>query len=185
MLTKLFKGIDTLLKDNKITQETIDAYIKHNATFDDLSDKDEDFEKLKDVNIVEAYNHVIKQEWFKKWAVDNKVEDGNEWLKDALSIMMAELQVETIPELQEVTGQIDAQIAALAKEGGDDANEAIKAMEDQKKGFEAIIKAAGIIPQLSDTEVKLIEKNAEAIEEAGDNGDNDPVEEGEDEDDMD
>lgn len=165
-LTTLFSGVDELLKDNKVTQVTIDAFIKHAASMKKASDGDKTFKELKNESTLKAYNHVIKQDWFKKWGTDNSIESPNQWLKDFLTLKFSELQMKNVPELKKEMAMKTKKLAAL-KEAADEKNvEIIKNLEAEVSGYEDIIKACELVPQLSDAEVKLIEKNAKAIKEA-------------------
>jgi hypothetical protein len=169
MVESMFKGLDKLLEGVKITQDSIDGFLKHNSSFDEIADKDEEFDKAKKGNLVEAYNHVIKQEWFKKWGADNKVEDPEQWLKNALRIFTANIVGDSVPDLKESLESLTEgyeQIEEIKDVDPKGYAEAKKQLDDAKELVENMIEAFEIVPELSDEETKLLEKNAEAIADA-------------------
>lgn len=96
-LQAYFKGIDDLLADTKVTQSMINSFFAHNASFKKTSEKDATFIRFTKIGLVDAFNHAVAQEWFKTWAADNKIEDGDQWLRNFLRLKTAHNQVVTVP----------------------------------------------------------------------------------------
>ncbi|MCF6228694.1 MAG: hypothetical protein L3J82_08570 [Planctomycetes bacterium] len=178
-LEAMFKGIDKLLDGTKVTQEGIDSFIKHNESFDKASDSDKMFEDQKDVNLVDAYNHAVKQDWFKKWATDNKVEAPEQWLKITLRVMTASFLVNTVPQLEgslkELADQVEI-LEGIKETAPEEYKDAMKTVTEAQEGIEAMVKSFDVIPEIDDAETKLVEKNAEAIGKAMDNDSGDEEE---------
>ncbi|MCB9894110.1 MAG: hypothetical protein H6839_06670 [Planctomycetes bacterium] len=184
-LKAVFKDVDTVIKDVKLTQEDIDSYLKHNDSFDKAMKEDEKFEELKDKSVKEAFDHAIKSDKFKAWAEKEGVK-GEDWLRKAVRIMVLNFKLSVGPGIDEQIKSIEDQKAMVEsmKEmlSEEEYKEAMDAIEEGVKTLKAMKEIAEGLPTPSEEEKKLIEANREKIDAAGGSDDEDG-EDGEEEDD--
>ncbi|MCF6228693.1 MAG: hypothetical protein L3J82_08565 [Planctomycetes bacterium] len=158
----VFKGLKGFLKDCKITQESIDSYLKHFKSFDKITEADEKFEELADENIVKALEHAFEQDWFKKWGKDNEL-DAKAWSKASILIMVCSIRSQFEKGLEESKAEL--------KRVEDD-----KDMSEEEKAEAKAAAEFGIgiytgmlesfskdVPEVSKEETKLLTDNADAI----------------------
>ncbi|MDC1141698.1 hypothetical protein OAU50_01280 [Planctomycetota bacterium] len=187
-IKKMFKGLDVLHKDTKVTQESIDAFLKHNASFDKASDADEKFEDMKDLGLVEAHDYVLKQEWFKTWATENEVAEPEAWLKNTLRILSGNIATMLTGMLEQQGKMIEmgkAQLEQIKEAQPEQYKKGMAEIEAGEKILAGMAEGLKQVPEFSDAEKKLLEDNAEAITKAMDDEDGeeeDGADEGDDED---
>ena len=186
-LKAVFKGVDEVIKDVKLTQEDIDSYVKHNESFDKAMAEDEKFEELKDKSIKEAFDYAIKSDKYKAWAEKEGVK-AEDWLRKAVRVMVLNFKLsvgadidEQIEGLAEQRKMVESMKEMLSKEEYD---EAMKALDDGAKTLKGMKEIAEGLPAPSEEEKKLIEANREKIDGADEgSGDEDDGEEDDDDED--
>lgn len=182
----VFKGLKDFLKDCKVTQESIDSYLKYFKSFDKITEADEKFEELADENIVKALEHAFEQDWFKKWGKDNEL-DAKAWSKASILIMVCSIRSQFEKGLEESKAELK-RVEADKDMSEEEKAEAKAAAEFGIGIYTGMLESMSKdIPEVSKEEAKLLTDNADAIAktmEADDEEEPDDEDDSDEEDDM-
>lgn len=182
MFAKMFKGLDGITGKIELTDADVKLVLKHWKEFDDLTKGDEKFENAKNLSFKEAYEYLLKNEKYQKWAKEKSL-DGEKFLKQTLRLMSIQMKLMYTESFEESAKQIEDAIKEIegVKEHMEEAEykEQIKSLNETKAQMQTAVKALKAIPGPTDAEKKVFEANEAEIkkmmgndgaEEGGDDG---------------
>jgi hypothetical protein len=73
-LKDLLKGLDDVVGKTEFNEEDVKLVLKHHEALDAVLEGDEKFAELKDKNVKEAFDHMIKSEAYLEWCKKEKIE---------------------------------------------------------------------------------------------------------------
>ncbi|MBX3460113.1 MAG: hypothetical protein KF696_09175 [Planctomycetes bacterium] len=162
-LKKNLKGIEDVTGKVEFTEADLKATLKHHADLDKLFEGDEKFETLKQSNMKEAFDYIVKNEKYVAWAKKNEV--------DADAFMRKTLRLRTnfyklyLPDY--LDGIIKKQREMM--EGfkdmipEDEYKTAMAELDKAAEDFKACRKILEGVPGPTDAEKKLIEANKKEL----------------------
>lgn len=165
-LKKTLKGIDEVTGKVEFAEADVKAYLKHFEDLDKMMEGDEKFEALKESNMKEAFDYIIKNEKYLAWAKKNEV--------DAEAFMRKSLRLRTtfyklyLPDM--LDGIIKKQREMI--EGfkdmipEDEFKKAMSELDAAAEDFKACRKVLETVPGPTDAEKKVIEANKKALDKA-------------------
>jgi hypothetical protein len=181
-LKRVLKGVEELVGKVEVTEDDVKLVLKHHKAAKAVTDKDEKFRKLKDENLKEAFDHLIKSEAYVAWCKKEGLE-AEAYTRKALRVRTGYIKLylptmldDAIKQQKDVLEEYKDEIPEA------DYKKAIAELTKAEEMFKRAKKQLEIIPAPTDAEKKAYEAHKEAIDEMMENDDaeEEDIEEGED-----
>ncbi len=180
-LKRALKGVEELVGKVEVTEDDVKLVLKHHKATKAVTDKDEKFQKLKDENLKEAFDHLMKNEAYVAWCKKEGLE-ADAFTRKALRIRTGYIKLylptimdDAIKTQKELLEEYKAEIPEA------DYNKAIAELKKAEEMFKRAKKQLEIIPAPTDAEKKAYEAHKDALDEMmNDDDEEEDMDEGED-----
>jgi hypothetical protein len=182
MMRRALKDIADVIGKVEATEEDVKLYIKHDDASDEVTDKDETFQKLKKENYKKAFEHLIKSEPYVAWCKKEGLEAEN-FTRKSLRVMTGFIKLHMPAMLDDIVKQQKDVLEEYKDELPEaDYTAAVAELKKAEAMFARVKKELDVIPAPTDAEKKLYETHKKALTKIMNGGDDDEedIDEGED-----
>jgi hypothetical protein len=162
-LKDLLKGLDDVVGKTEFNEDDVKLVLKHHEALDAVLEGDEKFAELKDKNVKEAFDHMIKSEAYLEWCKKEKIE-AEPYARKMVRIRMTFSRLYFSDFLDRMVKtqkeQVESMKDSIPEEEYKGYMKEIEAFEKQIPGAKKEIEK---ISAPTDAEKKLLESNKKAL----------------------
>ncbi len=165
---KLLKDVDKVISDVNYDENDMKSFKEHWKSTSNLLEKDDKFNKLKDLNVKEAFDYAVKHEKYVAWAKEKGV-DADKFMRKGMRIFLQHIKLVMADQSKTLRKNLDDARAMVEqfKEymTEEKYNEQIAELDKAGKNLETMENAFKKVPEPTDAEKKLLEANKDTLNE--------------------